>query len=196
MSKTLKLSLAAAIVALSGLAGQASAQAKQLSIAVLDNQKVMTSVNAVKRANDDMTAKTKAAKAKIDALEKPLLEKKQKLVAQQGVMAADKFKEASAGFMKELEGLRQQTSKIEMELNQQMQASRKKIIDGINTAVEQVAKEKATISLCPRGIPSSPARTCRISVRKPLPAPTLSSISSRVRYKKRRLSLLFCVAFC
>ncbi|RYG60111.1 MAG: OmpH family outer membrane protein [Alphaproteobacteria bacterium] len=154
--KTNRLTLGiAALAMVAGFAlataGSAQAQAKSLSIAVFDNQKVMTSVNAVKRANDSMTAKTKDAKTRIDALEKPLLEKKKQLSAQQGVMAADKFKIETDAFMKDLENLRQQTAKIESDLNKDMFASRKRIIDGVSAAVEQVAKEKGYDIVLPKG---------------------------------------------
>ncbi len=146
----LMLGIAAVAMAFVAATG-AYAQAKPLSIAVFDNQKVMTSVNAVKRANDAMTARTKEAKAKIDGMEKPLLEKKKQLAAQQGVMAADKFKEATDAFMKDLDNLRQQTAKIESDLNKEMFASRKRIIDGVSAAVEQVAKEKGYDIVLPKG---------------------------------------------
>lgn len=150
--KTSRITLGLAALAMAFVAATgAYAQAKPLNIAIFDNQKVMTSVNAVKRANDTMTAKTKEAKARIDAIEKPLLEKKKQLSAQQGVMAADKFKEATNSFMKDLENLRQQTAKIENDLNKEMFASRKRIVDAVNTAVEQVAKEKGYDLVLARG---------------------------------------------
>ena len=150
--KTSRITFGIAVLAMAFVAATGvNAQAKQLSIAVFDNQKVMTSVNAVKRANDTMTAKTKEAKTRIDALEKPLLEKKKQLAAQQGVMAADKFKEATTAFMKDLDSLRQQTAKIESELNKEMFASRKRIIDGVSAAVEAVAKEKGYDIVLPKG---------------------------------------------
>ncbi len=151
--KTSRITFGIAVLAMAFVAATgAHAQAKSLNIAIFDNQKVLTSVNAVKRTNDDMTSKTKAAKAKIDALEKPLLEKQKQLATQKGVMAADKFKEASTGFMKDLENLRQQTAKIEADLNKDMFASRKRIIDGVSAAVDAVAKEKGYDMILPKGM--------------------------------------------
>jgi Skp family chaperone for outer membrane proteins len=151
MKTTFKLTLSLAALAVLLGAASVNAQAKPLSIAIFDNQKVMTSVNAVKRANDDIATKTKDAKSRIDALEKPLIEKKKQLMSQQGVMAADKFKEANTAFMKDIDTLRQQTAKIESDLNQQMFQSRKRIIDAVSASVEEVAKEKGYDIVLPKG---------------------------------------------
>ena len=148
----LKLGLTALAVALVGVVGTANAQAKQLSIAVFDTQKVMNGTNAAKRATAELNAKSKAAQTRIDALEKPLIEKKQKLMSQQGVLAADKFQEAGTEFSKEVDAFRQQAQKIQSELDKEIVATRKRISDAVGTAVEAIAKEKGYDIIVPKGM--------------------------------------------
>lgn len=146
------LGLAALAVAVLGMAGAAHAQTKPMNIAVFDTVKVMNGTNAYKRASTDLSAKGKAAQARIDALEKPLIEKRQKLISQQGVMAADKFQAAFNDLNKEVDTFRQQAQKIQAELDQQILASRKRISDGVSDAVEQIAKEKGYDMIVPKGM--------------------------------------------
>jgi outer membrane protein len=150
---TLKTGLIALAVAFAGITGvHAQAAAGKQSIAVFDTQKVMNGTNAAKRANDDFTAKRRAAQQKVNDLEKPLMDKKQKLIAQQGVMAADKFQAASADFAKEVDAFRMQAQKITSDLEDQIMQTRKKIADAVGTSVEQLAKEKSYDLVLPRSM--------------------------------------------
>lgn len=149
--KNLKTGLIAAVVAIAALTGTVNAQAKP-TVAVLDAQQVINGTNAAKRAVTELKGKQAAAQARIDALEKPLLEKKQTLISQQGVMAADKFKQAGADFTKELDTFRQQAIKIQTELDEQNMKLRKQINDAVRTVVEQIAKEKGYDLILPKGM--------------------------------------------
>lgn len=154
MKTTLKTTLAAAALALAAITGvhAQAASAKPLSIAVFDTQKVMNGTNAAKKASADLMAKSKDAQSRINALEKPLIEKRQKLIGQQGVMAADKFKQASDEFAKELDTFRGQALKIQSDLDQEIVKTRKRISDAVGQAVEQIAKEKSYDLVLPKGM--------------------------------------------
>ena len=158
MTVTFKTGLIAVAIAVTSVVGasaamaQAAAPAKAQSIAVFDTQKVMNGTNAAKRANDDFTTKRRAAQAKVNDLEKPLMDKKQKLIAQQGVMAADKFQQASTDFAKEVDAFRVQAQKITGDLEEQIMQTRKRIADAVGTSVEQLAKEKGYDLVLPRSM--------------------------------------------
>lgn len=153
MNIKIKTGLAAIAIALSGFVGAAHAQAAaKPTMAVFDAQLVINGTNAAKRANADLTSKRNAAQTKINALEKPLLEKKQKLIAQQGVMAADKFQQASADFSKEVDSFRGQAQQIQNDLDEQIIKLRKQIADAVRTVVEQIAKEKGYDVVLPKGM--------------------------------------------
>ena len=151
MKNTFKAGLLAMVMAVAAVAG-VQAQAKATSIAVFDAQQVINGTNAAKRAISDLTGKRNAAQAKIDALEKPLLDKQQKLRGQQSVMAADKFQQAQADFAKELNAFRQQAQKIQNDLDEQNMKLRKTIADAVKTAVEGIAKEKGYDIVLPKGV--------------------------------------------
>lgn len=151
MNTTLKTTLAAAVLAVAGLVGTAHAQAKP-TIAVFDAQQVINGTNAAKRAVTELTGKRNTAQSKIDALEKPLLEKQRTLASQQGVMAADKFKQAQVDFAKDLGAFRQQAQQIQTDLDDQNLKLRKQIADAVRTVVEQIAKEKGYDLVLPKGV--------------------------------------------
>ena len=151
MKITIKTALLAAVMAVAAAVGAQAAEAKQ-NIAVFDAQQVINGTNAAKRAISDLTSKRNAAQAKIDALEKPLLDKQQKLRGQQSVMAADKFQQAQADFAKELNAFRQQAQKIQNDLDEQNMKLRKTIADAVKTAVEGIAKEKGYDIVLPKGV--------------------------------------------
>lgn len=148
----LKTAFVAAALALAAFVGTASAQAAKPAIAVFDAQQVINGTNAAKRAIADLSSKRNAAQAKIDALEKPLLEKKKQLISQQGVMAADKFQTASADFAKELDGFRSQAVKIQSDLDEQNLKVRKQIAEAVKSAVDSIAKEKGYDVVLPKGV--------------------------------------------
>lgn len=150
----LKTGIIALAIAFTGMAGAAQAQtpAAKPTVAVLDAQQVINGTNAAKRAVAELKSKQASAQSRIDALEKPLLEKKQTLISQQGVMAADKFKQAGADFSKELDAFRQQAIKIQTELDEQNMKLRKQINDAVRTVVEQIAKEKGYDVILPKGM--------------------------------------------
>lgn len=151
MKTTFKAGILAIAMAVAVVAG-AQAQAKVQNIAVFDAQQVINNTNAAKRAISELTGKRNAAQSKIDALEKPLLDKQQKLRGQQGVMAADKFQQAQADFAKELNDFRQQAQKIQSDLDEQNMKLRKTIADAVKLAVESIAKEKGYDIVLPKGV--------------------------------------------
>lgn len=150
MKTLVKTSLLALALAVSAVAG-ASAQAQGPTVAVFDAQQVINNTNAAKRAISELTGKRNAAQNQIDALEKPLLDKQQKLRSQQGIMAADKFQQAQADFAKELNDFRQQAQKIQNDLDEQNMKLRKTIADAVKTSVEAIAKEKGYDIVLPKG---------------------------------------------
>ncbi|PZP39815.1 MAG: hypothetical protein DI585_02855 [Pseudomonas fluorescens] len=152
MNTTIRTSLAALAIAVAGVTGAHAQAAKAPTVAVFDAQQVINGTNAAKRAIADLTGKRNAAQSKIDALEKPLLEKQQKLRSQQGVMAADKFQQAQAEFAKELGAFRQQAQKIQTDLDEQNLKLRKQIADSVKSAVEAIAKEKGYDIVLPKGV--------------------------------------------
>ncbi|TKW61518.1 MAG: OmpH family outer membrane protein [Blastochloris viridis] len=151
MKTTLKAGVLALVMAVAAVAG-AQAQAKAPTIAVFDAQQVINGTNAAKRAISELTGKRNAAQSRIDALEKPLLDKQQKLRSQQGVMAADKFQQAQADFAKELNDFRQQAQKIQGDLDDQNMKLRKTIADAVKVSVEGIAKEKGYDIVLPKGV--------------------------------------------
>jgi len=151
MKTTLKAGVLALVMAVAAVAG-VQAQAKAPTIAVFDAQQVINGTNAAKRAISELTGKRNAAQSRIDALEKPLLDKQQKLRSQQGVMAADKFQQAQADFAKELNDFRQQAQKIQGDLDEQNMKLRKTIADAVKVSVEGIAKEKGYDIVLPKGV--------------------------------------------
>ncbi len=151
MKTTIKAGVLALVMAVAAVVG-ANAQAKTPTIAVFDAQQAINGTNAAKRAISELTGKRNAAQSKIDALEKPLLDKQQKLRSQQGVMAADKFQQAQADFAKELNDFRQQAQKIQNDLDEQNMKLRKTIADAVKVSVEGIAKEKGYDIVLPKGV--------------------------------------------
>ncbi len=146
---TLKTGLMAMVLAVGAAFG---ANAAPANVAVFDAQQVINGTNAAKRAVTELTGKRNAAQARIDALEKPLIEKQEKLRGQQSVMAADKFQQAQADFAKELNTFREQAQKIQNDLDEQNMKLRKQIADAVRTAVEGIAKEKGYDVVLPKAV--------------------------------------------
>lgn len=146
---SLKTALMAAVMALGAAILPAHAEGK---LAVFDAQQVINGTNAAKRAISTLTTRRDAAQTKINALEKPLLEKQQKLREQQAVMAADKFKQAQADFAKDLAAFRVQAQQIQGDLDEENLKLRKQIADVVRSVVEQIAKEKGYDVILPKGM--------------------------------------------
>ena len=146
---TLKTGLAALALAIGAICCVNAAPA---NVAVFDAQQVINGTNAAKRAVTELTSKRNAAQARIDALEKPLIEKQEKLRGQQSVMAADKFQAAQTEFAKELKTFRTQAQKIQNDLDEQNMKLRKEIADAVRTAVEGIAKEKGYDMVLPKAV--------------------------------------------
>ncbi|MBI1309656.1 MAG: hypothetical protein GC129_07435 [Proteobacteria bacterium] len=144
-SATLALTLALAFTA-------AAASAAELKVAVFDAQQVLNGTNAAQRAVKDLTAKRDAAQVKIDALEKPLMAKQEKLREQQAVMAPDKFKAAQEDFAKDVATFRASAQTIQSGLDADNIKARKDVADAVRTAVEAIAKEKGYDLVVPKGM--------------------------------------------
>lgn len=150
MKKTIAKALAATVIAVGAWA--TPAHAAEGKIAVFDAQQVINGTNAAKRAVSTLTSKRNAAQSKIDALEKPLLEKRKKLGEQQSVMAADKFRAEQEAFAKELVAFRNKAQKIQNDLDEENMKLRKQIAEAVRTSVEQIAKEKGYDLVLPKGM--------------------------------------------
>lgn len=149
MKKLVKIVAAVAVACGAWAAAPAHAESK---IAVFDAQQVINGTNAAKRAISELTGKRNTAQSRIDALEKPLLEKRKKLAEQQAVMAADKFRAEQEAFAKELVTFRNQAQKIQNDLDESNLKLRKNIADAVRTAVEAIAKEKGYDIVLPKGM--------------------------------------------
>lgn len=150
MNTSIKLGLAAAVMALAGLVSVA--HAADGKIAVFDAQQVINGTNAAKRAIGSLTSKRDAAQAKINGLEKPLLEKQKKLREQQAVMSPDKFNAEKEAFAKDLAAFRAQAQQIQNGLDEENLKLRKTIADAVRDVVEQIAKEKGYDVVLPKGL--------------------------------------------
>jgi Skp family chaperone for outer membrane proteins len=149
MNKSIKLGLAIAMLALAALPAAHAAEGK---IAVFDAQQVINGTNAANRAISALTGKRDAAQTRINALEKPLLEKQKKLREQQAVMAPDKFNAEKEAFAKDLLAFRNQAQQIQTDLDEENLKLRKTIADAVRTVVEQIAKEKGYDIILPKGL--------------------------------------------
>lgn len=150
MNKTVIKTIAAIALMLGAWA--VPAHAVDSKIAVFDAQQVINGTNAAKRAISALTGKRNAAQSKIDALEKPLLDKRKKLAEQQAVMAADKFRTEQEAFAKELVAFRNQAQQIQNGLDEDNMKLRKQIADAVRSAVEAIAKEKGYDVVLPKGM--------------------------------------------
>lgn len=124
----------------------------QAKLAVFDAQQVINDTNAAKRAVQTLTSKRDAAQGKINELEKPLVEKQQKLREQQAVLAPDKFRQAQADFAKDLAKFRTDAQAIQANLDEDNMKIRKQIADAVRGVVEQIAKEKGYDAVLPKGM--------------------------------------------
>lgn len=146
----MKKLIVAAVMALGALVGVAAHA--ETKVAVFDAQEVLNNTGAAKRAVKDLTAKRNAAQDKINALEKPLIEKQKKLREQQAVMAPDKFAAAKDDFAKDLEKFRAEGEAIQTDLDKENAKVRKQISDAVRTVVEQIAKEKGYDLIVPKNL--------------------------------------------
>jgi outer membrane protein len=124
----------------------------QSKVAVFDAPQVIASTNAAKRAATALEGRVKDAQTRINALEKPLLDKQKQLREQQAVMAADKFQQAQEGFAKDLASFRQQAQGIQQSLDDENIRLRKQIAEAVRTVVEQIAKEQKFDLVLPKGM--------------------------------------------
>ncbi len=124
----------------------------ELKVAVFDAPQVIAGTNAAKRAASTLEGRVKDAQNRIDAMEKPLLEKQKQLRDQQAVMAADKFKQAQEGFAKDLSVFRQQAQNIQQGLDDENIRLRKQIAEAVRGVVEQIAKEQKLDVVLPKGM--------------------------------------------
>lgn len=151
MKKLLLTSLTtlALIAAQPAITQSAFAQAK---IAVFDAQNVINNTAAAKRAVSSLQAKREAAQKQINGLEAPLLQKRQQLAEQQGVLAADKFKAAQEAFAKDLAGFRAKALGIQEELDKDNLKFRKQISDAVKDVVAEIAKAKGYDLVLPKSV--------------------------------------------
>jgi|GEM_PF-2149051 len=152
MSKTIHFVRTTAVALAVALGFAAAAHAADAKIAVFDAQMVINGTNAAKRAVKDLTAKRDAAQAQINALEKPLIAKQQKLREQQSVLSADKFQDEQKAFAKDLADFRAKASDIQSGLDEENLKFRKQITEAVRKIVEQIAKEKGYEVILPKGI--------------------------------------------
>jgi Skp family chaperone for outer membrane proteins len=135
------------------LAAEASAKADaSLKVAIFDAPQVINGTNAAKRAVSTLTSRRDAAQKKINALEKPLLEKQQKLREQQTVMAPDKFQAAQESFAKDLADFRAKAADIQGGLDEENMKLRKQIAEAVRDTVEKIAKERGYDLVLPKGM--------------------------------------------
>jgi outer membrane protein len=162
-----KIVLATTIAALATLAQPAVAQVK---VAVFDAQNVINNTAAAKRAVSSLKSKRESAQKRINDLEAPLLQKRQQLAEQQGVLAADKFKAAQESFAKDLAGFRAQALGIQEDLDKENLKFRKQISDAVRDVVAEIAKAKGYDVVLPKSVTF-------------FAAPTVPDISSEVLTK-------------
>jgi outer membrane protein len=141
------------IVALSALGVSLLAQpaAAQMKVAVFDAQEVITNTNAAKRAVGTLTSRRDGAQQKIDALEKPLVEKQKQIRSQQAVMSPEKLQEAQAAFAKDLAKFRASAQEIQSDLDRENLKLRKDITDAVRQVVSQLATEQKLDMVLPKG---------------------------------------------
>lgn len=130
----------------------ATAAVAEVKVAIFDAQETINATNAAKRAVQTLTSKRDAAQAKINALEKPLIDKQDKLREQQAVMTADKLKAAQTEFAKDLAKFRADAQAIQADLDKENLKIRKQIADAVRTVVEEIAKEKGYDVILPKGM--------------------------------------------
>lgn len=129
-----------------------AASGSALRVALVDTQMIINSTNASKRAVQELTSKKDAAQAKINAMEKPLIEKQEKLREQQAVMSADKFQQAQADFGKELTKFRTDAQAIQVDLDTANLKLRKQITDAVREAIAAVARDKGFDVVLPKSV--------------------------------------------
>ncbi|MCA3244647.1 MAG: OmpH family outer membrane protein [Alphaproteobacteria bacterium] len=134
------------------LAGFSLPAFAELKVAVFDAAEVMAGSNAAKRAAGTLEGRVKAAQARINDLEKPLLEKQKQLREQAAVMTPDKAREAQTAFNRDLAAFRQQAQRIQGDLEDENVKLRKRISDGVRSVVEGLAQEKGYDLVLPKGL--------------------------------------------
>lgn len=141
------------------LAGLALPAFAELKVAVFDATEVMAGSNAAKRAATNLQGRVKSAQARIDDLERPLLDKQKQLREQAAVMTPEKAREAQTAFNRELATFRQQAQRIQSELETENVKLRQRITESVRTVVAQLAQEKGYDLVLPKGLVfhSSPA---------------------------------------
>lgn len=146
----MKKILLAAALATSVLA--ATPALAEVKVAIFDAQAVLNNTNAAKRAISSLQGKREDAQKRINALEAPLLQKRQQLAEQQGVLAADKFKAAQESFAKDLAAFRDKAIGIQEDLDAENLKLRKQIADATRDVVNDIAKAKGYDLVLPKNM--------------------------------------------
>ncbi len=134
------------IVVAVALAWGLPAWAADLKIGVLEPQKVLDSTKSGKKVKDSLQDYVKARQKIIDQEEEDLKKMEEDLVKQGAVMSAEAKKEKEETFRRKMVEYQRKVG----QLNQEVQAKKKEVLDEFNKGMEQIVrsiadKEKITL---------------------------------------------------
>lgn len=131
------------------VAGAAVAEQK---IAVIDVVKVLNQSNANQKAEKELTAKRDKAQTQINTLEKPILDKQQRLRERRTAMPPEQFEEEQAKLRQEIREYRAQAQTIQEGLQREALKRRKEIADAVDSVVTTIAKAEGYSLVLPKNI--------------------------------------------
>jgi outer membrane protein len=126
--------------------------AQAANIAVLNVVEIVNKTNAHKRAEQALIKERDKAQAKVEKLEKPLIEKRRRLEERRSMLSQEQFLEEQAGLRKEVRQFRAEAQSLQEALQREVLRRRKEIVDAINDVVADLAKQKGYDIVLPQNV--------------------------------------------
>lgn len=124
------------MAALLAMASGAAALAAELKIGVVEPQKILDSTKAGKKIKDSLGEYVKSRQKIIDLEEEELKKIEEDLVKQSAVLSAEAKKDKEESFRRRMGEYQRKVG----QLNQEVQAKKKEMLDEFNKNLEQVVK--------------------------------------------------------
>jgi len=150
MKQFLTVLTLASVITTGALAGALHAQA--VNIAVLDAQEVINSTNAAQRAVEQLKGRQDEAQNRIDALEAPLIERREDLERKRSAMTQEQFLAAQSELRRDINQFRAEAQAIQEELDREQIRLRRIIAETVKSEVEELAAERNYTLVLPKGL--------------------------------------------